>query len=168
MNMKTLIKISFACLQKIAVVILCIALAGSVYNCGKRAESSGEVPYKPCPCEFDVEKPFMTIKGTAILVIDPAPDVAKRIALSGERVMSVFCDRTSVGLLETDGLPPSQLGSGAQGHICNFPDFAREWNTSEGIEVYFEGKLYPNCEFFGCRLSGRCYSVMLTKLIKIK
>ena len=28
-----------------------LILAGSFYSCAKKAESSGEVPYKPCPCD---------------------------------------------------------------------------------------------------------------------
>jgi len=34
----------------------------------------------------------------------------------------------------------------AVGRICNFPDFAKEWDIpEEGLKIYFEGSFYESC-----------------------
>ena len=47
-------------------------------------------------------------------------------------------------------------------NICNFPDFAKKLVTSGGLDVYYEGIVYPHCEEFGCR--AFCYTFILTLL----
>ena len=43
------LKKSFERLQKVAVLVLCVMLAGSFFSCGKRAEAGGDCP----PCKHD-------------------------------------------------------------------------------------------------------------------
>ena len=153
----------FERMKKGTVATLCVLmLAGSFASCGKRGESGGDVPYMPCPCEFNVES--VTIKGNARLRI-------------GTTAHTSFWEECISWVSNDDGesavlwLNPniSDWEVMAIVDICNFPDFAKQWSTpEEGIDVYYEGIMYPMwCEEYrgGCR--ELCYSMILTKL-KIK
>jgi len=144
---------------------LALLVAGSLASCAKKAETGGEVPFAPCPCEFDVEPEV--IKGTAVLLVNPDwyPDQWC------DRIVSVtdeYGERTYLFLNKSE---PDAWQVMANVEICNFPDFAKEWyspSPEERIDVYYEGFMYPWCEIStpGCR--QLCYSLILTKLNKIK
>jgi len=145
---------------------IALLLAGSVFSCAKRGESSGEVPYKPCPCETN-DVSLGTIKGEARLFVDEQSSRNTEIIVYHSYVYDYFSDRAYLKL-KLNSLPFFSENlpdwSGVL-DICNFPDFAKKWEISGGIDVYYEGIIYPHCEEFGCR--EFCYNFILTKL-KIK
>jgi len=126
-----------------------LILAGGLASC-KDKEKEGSVPYRSCPCK---NEPLGTVKGDIRLFIDPD----STITYSHERMVYSH-DRAYLTLKEEQKPFPHQ----PIGHICNFPDFAKQWKAPEGVVVYYEGIIYPNCEEFGCRVV--CYSIILTKL----
>jgi len=152
-------------IERAAILLL---LAGSFFSCAKRSESGGEVPYAPCPCENN-EKPLATIKGEARLYFD---DVFWTPPFDSERI--VFFSETNeypdhVKLALDDPRFRNPMGGVVFVDICNFPDFAKEWNSPGGITVYYEGIIYPWCDILGVLCRGTpCYSSILTKLIKIE
>ena len=156
-------------MQKVVAVALCVVLAGSFYSCEKRAEANGgEVPFVSCPCENNDEA-LGIIKGEARLFFD---EVFWSAPMDSERIVvwsatSEYPDLAKLALDDPRFRTPS--GGGVFVDICNFPDFAKEWNVPGGVTVYYEGTLYPWCDILGilCRGMGPCYSMILTKL-KIK
>ena len=51
--------------------------------------------------------------------------------------------------------------------ICNFPDFAKEWDVSDkGQKVYIEGITYESCEEHGGHATVSNFDCVLTTLIK--
>jgi hypothetical protein len=148
-------------MQKVTVLVLCVVVAGSLNSCAKRADAGGEVPYKPCHCEIN-DEPLGTIKGETRLFIDELPFGPIDMVYKSYEY-DQFVDRAYL-IIESNPLFPNiPEGMKALVNICNFPDFAKQWKTSEGINVYYEGIVYPNCEeLFGCR--AFCYTLILTKL----
>ena len=148
------------------IILFVLILTGNFSSCTKREGSiklDGDVLYKPCPCEEN-DEPLGTIKGKKHLFIDPTGDSS--IGVLGRMISDGDYAYVDIDMKETDIKKPAVPG--AIGNICNFPDFAKQWDTSGGaVTVYFEGILYPHCEAFGCRLYTECFSVVLTKL-KIK
>ena len=155
-----LIKKSSERKRKLAALALCVALAGSLYSCGKKAEAGGEAPYKPCPCE-NYDEPLGTIKGETRLYIDEQPFVPIVMVYKSYEY-DQFVDHAFFILSDNTLFPSIPEGMTAVVNICNFPDFAKQWKTSGGIDVYYEGIVYPHCEEFGCR--AFCYTLILTKL----
>ena len=114
-----------------------------------------DVPYKPCPCEFDVEPTI--VQGEARFFID---------TFDGWNYMVWYNDRDKDNAILM--LRPDDNSMPIKVNICNFPDFAKKWHSENGIIVYYEGIMYPSwCEdlTLGCR--GSCGTMILTKL-KIK
>ncbi len=145
----------------IAFVLLLIT--GCFSSCSeKKDEPSGNVPYKPCPCGND-NKPLVTIRGDIRLFID---SVTKDDVITfSERLIYISNDDYAGIVLNSDNPNLFKLGSvngGTEFHICNFPDFAKQWHTPGGITVSYKGLVYPNCGKFGCR--DLCYNLILTNL----
>ena len=116
----------------------------------------GDVPYKPCSCEFDVEP--VAIQGEARFFIDTYYDDLSMSYMIWYNDRDI--DNAYLMLRPDDNSMPIKV------NICNFPDFAKEWNPENGIIVYYEGVKYPWCEYLApCR--GFCETMILTKL-KIK
>jgi len=145
-------------------VAILLILAGSFSSCTKKADSNDvdNVPFKPCPCETN-DGPLGTIKGEVRLFVDEPSLRDIEVIVYESYVYDCFLDRAYLKLnlnslpFFSDNLPdmPATL------NICNFPDFAKQWETSSGVDVYYEGIVYPNCEEFGCR--AFCYTFILTK-----
>jgi len=126
------------------------------------------VPYIPCPCE---NEPITTIQGEILFENQNYPNYvpledfdtdrhrySERLIFNGIRnVLALTDNNPNMSKL-------CSLNGKATFNICNFPEFAEQWNS--GITVYFEGIVYPHCEQFGCR--GICYSLILTKLKKVE
>ena len=116
-------------------------------------DKGGYVPHKPCPCEFDVEP--IAVQGKARFFID------------------TYCDDLSINYMvwynDRDVnnaylmLRPDNNSMPIKVNICNFPDFAKQWHSEEGVIVYYEGIKYPWCEnLTPCR--GFCETMILTQL----
>ena len=130
---------------------------GSFFSCAKRVSN--------CPC--DNNNNLGTIKGEVRLFIDETTmdnDVMVYVSYFPD-VPDYFADYAYLRIRgdhqQFPGITPSMP---TILHICNFPDFAKEWDNSEEIIVYYEGTVYPNCEAFLCRT--RCYTLVLTELTK--
>ena len=121
---------------------------------GESDTTNTDVPYKPCPCEFD-EKP-VTVQGEARFFIDT-------FYVENDNYMVWYnnrdIDNAYLMMLGTD----DSYSMPIKVNICNFPDFAKKWHSENGIIVYYEGLKYPWCEHLTlCR--GFCGTMILTKL----
>ena len=151
--------------QKSVAFCVCVALAGSLFSCGEKAEEGGGVPFVACPCD-EYDAPLGNVKGVARLFFD---EVFWSVPMDSERIVfrSATSEHTDIVKLALDD-PRFRTPSGGWVFvdICNFPDFAKEWNVPGGVTVYYEGTLYPWCDILGilCRGTGPCYSMILTKL----
>jgi len=153
---------------KSMITALLLFLVGSFYSCSSKNELDVDcyLLYKFCPCEND---PITTIQGEILFENQncqthvPFSGVDPERHRPNERL--IFNGVTNSLVLTDDNLNMSKLCSlngRATFNICNFPEFAEQWNS--GITVYFEGIVYPHCEQFSCR--GICYSLILIKLKK--
>ena len=124
----------------------------------KKKNQTGDVPYKPCPCEF-VGEPI-TFQGEARLFIDTCSTE------HASSCMAWYNDRewNKAHLSYRHDDHPSM---GISIDICNFPDFAKEWHSEEGIAVNYEGLLYFNewCEQLSVGCRDFCGTLVLTKLM---
>jgi len=127
------------------IIFLAVA-AGILSSCAKKSDSGGEVPYKPCPCE-EVKTMLDKFQGEAYFFRDFIPeqeDLQIRTELSNgsHKVYWIVFDSKT-------GLSELTVGQGVQrgiGEICNFPEFAEEWNIPEnGCKVYFEAEGFEAC-----------------------
>jgi len=139
-----------------AIVLL---LAGSVASCAKRGESSGDVPYKPCPCDEGktmkeiLIKESLYIKETGYLFKDSIPlqfweSVTYSVDSSYDLAIAhlyciIFDSKTNIACLLRSGNMSVGLGK-----ICNFPDFAIDWDISENgyTAINFIGTMYEPCK----------------------
>ena len=147
-------------------VAIVLILAGNFYSCAKRAESSGDVPYKPCLC--DEEKHLWgegLFKGEAYLFKDFIPEQIKKqindeLSEIEHRVnWFVFDSNTNAANFT------SVKECFSYGDICNFPDFVKDWYIPEnGCKVYFEGFFYEPCVFRGGVGIFGNYDLILTSL----
>ena len=126
-----------------------LTLTGSLVSCTaekKEEEIGGNVPFKLCP---DAGERLGVLSGEAYLFRDYIPLQMQILLFSPPRIVAtiVLCGETDRVLFEIRST--TQEGQGivgvtrAGGVICNFPDFAREWNIcNNGIRVYYEGFKY--------------------------
>ena len=134
---------------------LLVVTATSCKDDGNKPEltqTGGDVPYKICPCEFDIEP--ITIQGEARFLIDTFYDWNYIVWYNDRDI-----DEAYLMLRPDDNSMPIKAD------ICNFPDFAKNWHSENGIIVYYEGIMYNGwCEnlTLGCR--GFCSTMILTKL----
>jgi len=144
-----LIKNPFERKQKGAVSVLCvifIVLAGSFVSCAQKAviesDNGGEVSYWICP--FDEHSSYIDsvyVKGEAYLFNDSIPDDMKTKIIqdcetSGYAEWIVYEGNNNATLYVT-----KFKGEGGNNYIiCNYPDFAKQWEASlTGQKVYYEG-----------------------------
>ncbi|MCL2098748.1 MAG: hypothetical protein FWH23_08355 [Bacteroidales bacterium] len=149
--MNKIINKFFERLQKVTVLVLCVMLAGSLYSCAEKAETGGEVSYKPCPCEEGKEEALL-YKGEAYLVKDTLSiellytwlEEKNPTLLNGIILFCIIFDsKTNSTCLYSTGYMYVNMG-----RICNFPDFAKEWDIPKnGCKVYFEGIRSRSCEY---------------------
>jgi len=147
--------------SRILFVVL-LMLAGGVTSCKK--EKNGNVPYKPCPCKnkpasnsFSRGEAYLfrdSVPRQIIFDIDPAVSGIIYYSETGEAYIGFRGFSVTDALLHT-------------GFICNFPDFAKEWDIPEnGLKIYFEGQAYTACNPGGGIATIVWYDYMLTKLVK--
>ena len=146
----------------------------------QEAMLGGRVPFQPCRCEFGLF-PYQVPQGKAYLfrnhritqeMIDyielkintyPFPVVTWIMDFEEDGIMYIFmCNLDPNANTERfrNMVDPSHW----RGEVCNFPDFAREWNIPpDGIKVYFEGRAYHSCLEWGASID-----YVLTYLKKIE
>jgi hypothetical protein len=115
------------------------------YECyGEDDGSDGEVPYQPCSCENPEEE---RIYGEAYLYRDSIPyqrflNNTHERSILGVLNMIVFNSETNSAVLY------HYIGSFlCYCAICNFPDFANEWDIPKnGLTVYFDGRAHQMCK----------------------
>jgi hypothetical protein len=166
--MKKAVKKSFERMQKVAVLALCVVLAGCFYSCTNRAEAGGNVPFKPCPCEE--EKPmFGPFQGEAYLFRDFIPEemlhqISKENSDDPSRGVRWIVFNSETGRAELTVARSTMLGIS---EICNFPTFALEWNIPKnGCKVYLEGISYESCVPKGGIAMVTYSDLILTNLIR--
>ena len=150
-----------------ALCVVCLLLAGSLNSCGKKADLGGEVPYKPCTCdEGKSMQPILNGDGDhGVMQIEaylfngyPSDEVlAKAFPEKDLKPLKppssypvffflhfiVFDSENDYAWIKTSG--PMHASAV---RICNFPDFAKEWDIpEEGLKVYFAGSFYESCEY---------------------
>jgi hypothetical protein len=152
--MTKVFKKSFERKQKVAVLALCVVLAGSAISCTK-SEIGGEVPYKHCLC--DEEKPLAGFQfpiGEAYLFKDDVPEeMANQLnndmysAPFPKVCWIVYNNETDHAAINIGNLFYPEGGNIISvGTICNFPDFAKKWIISKnGCKVNFEGFIHEAC-----------------------
>ena len=156
--MKTLKNNQFERMKKGAVATLCVLmLAGSLFSCKNASEDEEELPFVSCPCYagkpmvpwITWEKKQKVIEIDALLFKDyfsyweygrseetPFPSCCSLILESKINLVYLNCFCFELDM-------PSLSSS----KICNFPDFAKEWEIpDEGLLVHLAGKYYWNCE----------------------
>jgi hypothetical protein len=112
---------------------------------------NGIVVYKTC-CEEErawVDYDTFLKKREAYLFKDSIPDQMKylEIGIPSDQMYYwiVFDSKTDRACLNL-----KYLGVHWYCEICNFPNFAKEWNIPQnGCEIYFEGRLYQPCIDYG-------------------
>ena len=132
-------------LIKAAILLL---VAGNLVSCTNRVET--EVDYFPCFCsdENNESEELEHIKGTAYLF----KGCVRLIPYDGtnrDKRLSIitFDPEEKIACIYYND--PIGIGAGgAINRICNFPDFAKEWNIPEtGIIVNYEGYRYKACKY---------------------
>ena len=119
---------------------------------GEEPLREGEVPYKPCPCEIGwilLEEEY--VPKEAYLFKDSIPKEIRRKLTSPEylEIVSTSCWIVVNSELNSAWIeiraPKSIYGWECNGEICNFPDFAKEWDIPvEGCLVDIEGIPFIN------------------------
>jgi len=163
--MKTFLKFT-------ALLAVLLMLAGLMFSCSNGEETlcctnypclddgglGGEVAYKPCDCENPLAS-FQFQRGEAYLFRDYIPEQmnsymwGKANSHPFPHVVSiVYNSETKEAEIRIKNL--TTAGESADlltlGPICNFPEFAKEWDIPEsGIRVIFEGRMYEPCNPYG-------------------
>ena len=154
--------------KRVAIVLF---LAGCFYSCTKRAESDdgGDVPIGFCYSEEKGERGSDTIpvRGEAYFFNDSIPDRIRTKMLQDDK--SSFAAWI---VYEGDNIATLHVYrrgslSGNYYHICNFPDFAKQWEAPlTGQKIYYEGKAFY-LGGYACATCPTWYDLGLT-LLKIK
>ena len=157
--------------QKRAVFTLCavcLLLAGFFYSCTNSSELGielgGEVPYQPCPCdEGKSMQAILTVdESHKVLQVEtylfngyPSDEVLKKAFPYKKPLMLplsypiysftyfiIYDSKNDLYWFYKSGVM-----SYATGRVCNFPDFAKEWDIpEEGLKIFFTGSLYNSCQ----------------------
>ena len=141
--------------------VMSLILSGIVYSCGNKdepnepsiveclpcGEAGGEVPFMPCPCEGEpwlvpedgFPKLINFTQGEAYLVGNGRwPNQILDDGALGRTICVIYYDKNAVRM-HTNNKDIIVH----RGYICNFPDFAREWDLPEGgCKVDIEGVMY--------------------------
>ncbi|MDR2126964.1 MAG: hypothetical protein LBP63_09065 [Prevotellaceae bacterium] len=137
-------------LQTTAILLI---LAG-VIACEKEEKEEGNVPYAPCPCEGE-EVAGIKLSETALLVADSVREL-----ILADTIFDVKGDVMYYAVFNY-GKSHDRIIV----YICNFPDFAKEWDIPpHGREIYLSGKLYNKCFELPNYLEERCFNMVLTNI----
>jgi hypothetical protein len=146
---------------QIAAILL--ILAEMIIACGKEKEE-GNVPYISCDCEQNRDKIDFGIElfnGEAILFKDLPPEQSNEKIHQSESRVILYNTKTNTAVLY------AHFEILFQCHICNFPDFAEEWNIPQkGQKVYYSGTMYHACNPYG--YTDRVYTDMVLTTFKLK
>jgi len=106
-----------------------------VYCYNGNGNNEGDVPYKECTHEDDYMHTIQ-MKGAGYLFINFIP-----VELQKENnVMYIIYNQEDHSTTFSARYPTEAIYNG---NICNFPDFAKEWEIpTDGKQIYYEGELY--------------------------
>lgn len=149
-------------------LFIAIALLLLIGGLGCEKEIMNNVPYGVCPCSENEQLASLSFpKGEAYLFNDSLPIQRETQLLvdayeGGTSIWFVFNSKTNSANLYI------AIGSILNiCKICNYPDFAKEWNiTKNGQKVYFEGITYQTCNPSGGIGTVSYFDYILTTLIK--
>ena len=147
--------------------VFLLFLAGSFYSCAERAESSdvGDVPFELCLRDERGSDELIDVKGEAYLFCESIPDAIKAKLSQRYTAWIVYGGDSEyeIGNIATLHLS-SQYDIGTY-YICNYPDFAKQWEVSlTGQKVYFEGKAYLLGQYLSVpTISGYDFGLTLLK-----
>ena len=129
-----------------------------VPSCKEKVESGGDVPYKPCPCGETSLASLKFSQGEAYLFKDSIPEQIGN-QINNEMYSAPFpivcwiiyySETDDVRISIANLFYPSGGNILSVGPICNFPDFAKEWDIPKnGCKVYLEGQVYEPCNSSG-------------------
>lgn len=125
--------------------VILLTLLGNVASCTLSIgfNEDGIVPYSDCPCE---EGQFLTevvsLIEEALFIKDPIQEQWNKMGrtYSTKKCWIVYESKTNTTtlIISAHNEVCCQIMD-----ICNFPDFAKDWNISKnGQEVYFAGTVY--------------------------
>ena len=124
-------------------ITLLLVLMGSFSSCTDKSDKLTVIPYIDCAHEGEYLD-TLQLEGVGLLFVDSVP-----IRLQNTNdVMYITYDKEQNTATFSANYPTR-----AQyvGNICNFPDFAKNWEiSSEGKQIYYKGELHET----GAYLSG--------------
>jgi hypothetical protein len=124
-----------------------------------------EIPYKPCPCETpeaDVLRGEVYLFKDSIAQQMDYEEINIELLTSGISLgtcVIIFDSKTQTATL-TPIKEVQMLANPVTFLICNFPDFAKEWDIPQnGCKVSIDGTLYGDC-------GGIAYGTHLNYVLK--
>ena len=156
--MKSYIKIAL----KLTAILL--VMAGS-FSCQNKADNDDNVSYAICPHEggyMDTTK----VEGYAYLFNDSIPELInielqKNWNTFDSTAWIIYNRNTNAAILYA-----SSKKERSTGNICNYPEFARQWQIPlDGQQVYYKGINFKTGEYLSAPASVG-YDVVLTILKK--
>ena len=154
---------------RILITVVLLLLAATLSSCKKKdekeeepgivdclpcGEAGGEVPYKPCHCEEYPVKPAEGVtnfsQGEAYLFRAGSISEQMTNKMNAERDSSIVCMIIYYSMDSAIMYINGRETANQRGGICNFPDFAKEWDIPEtGCKVDVEGMMYIDCHYYG-------------------
>jgi len=114
--------------------ILCL-IAVSLFTAGGCNKNDvSVVPYKECTNESFIDT--ISMEGVGYLFVDSIPAELQK----ENNVMYIIYNKEDNLAAFSVAYPTEAIYNG---NICNFPDFAKEWEIPvEGKQIYYKGELY--------------------------
>ena len=164
-------------IKKILKFLLILFVLLGVSSCKSVAfddEFGGDVPYKSCSCgkekstgskydqKFYQGEAYMYMNGSIPEQI--RNQISEEIYSPPYPIVCWIVYYSETDIAEINFYSKSG-GMTCVGTICNFPDFAKKWNTAEnGYKVYYEGKPYKPCSDFIGTTNNIYINYVLTSL----
>ena len=123
--------------------IMLLTLLGCVASCSSSEiefDENGIIPYAYCPCEEgQIISSFVSSIEEALLIKDPTSEQWGNMSgVHSKRICWIVYDsKTDTAELFISAHDGDVKGVGL---ICNFPDFAKEWDIPQkGVKVFYNG-----------------------------
>lgn len=146
----------------LTMIVLLMMVGGA--GCEKENERNN-VPYAECDCvEKEILRPNHSIKGALFFKATTQIEskLLEQLRMGSSEKWVIYNIQTKQATLYiVDGTFFST------GRICNFPDFAKEWNISNnGQKIYIEGIEFKTCKDYGGIGMYSYFDYVLTTLVK--
>jgi hypothetical protein len=160
-------------MKNILKLIAMLLILTSSFTCEKtETEIDDIVPYAPCSCEDKEQANLIFSPGEALLFKDYIPEQIQK-----EMHEELYQEGNKTGLkwivydskTDTVCLYVGLSNMLCIHEICNYPDFAKEWNIPQnGQKVYYDGIAYQPCSPKGGIASVSYFDYVLTNFKRIK